>query len=377
MTWRRRLGLALQALLLIAVLSLAVGNAIGQPILLSYVETGSMDPTLNPGDGFVAVPQAASGDIEEGDVIVFRAVEIQGGGLTTHRVVGETERGYITRGDANPFTDQDSGEPPVKDAQIVATALQIGGTVIEIPHLGTAAMALQGALGGAQRWLAATLGTRSLLGSQGIAFALFGLSMIAYVVDLLLDRYRPDTKARERDRSRDSGVSTRLLIAGSALVVVASATAAMVVPAGTTEFGIVSAEFTSQQPTVIPQGTTGELPYALGNGGLVPAIAYVTGTSEAVTTSPERVRLSPRSQANVTVAIDAPPETGYYRYYVAEHRYLAVLPPGLIDWLYRVHPWLPLLAIDTLIGAAVYLVGLALLPGGNTRLRRRSRDTSR
>ncbi|TKX51714.1 signal peptidase I, partial [Halorubrum sp. SP3] len=72
------------------------------------------------------VPPAIAGDIEEGDVVTFEAQELQGGGLTTHRVVDETDQGYITRGDANPFTDQDGPEPPVQESQIAAVALELG-----------------------------------------------------------------------------------------------------------------------------------------------------------------------------------------------------------------------------------------------------------
>ncbi|MFC6975369.1 signal peptidase I [Halomicroarcula sp. GCM10025709] len=107
--------------------SMVVGQLLGQPVLLGYVTTGSMQPTLDPGDGFVAIPAALAGPVDEGDVVTFRAEEIQGGGLTTHRVVDRTDRGYVTRGDNNPFTDQDGGEPPVTDAQIVAVVWQPGG----------------------------------------------------------------------------------------------------------------------------------------------------------------------------------------------------------------------------------------------------------
>jgi len=43
-------GLALVVVLLI------VGQLLGQPILLGYVATGSMEPTMDAGDGFVSVP---------------------------------------------------------------------------------------------------------------------------------------------------------------------------------------------------------------------------------------------------------------------------------------------------------------------------------
>lgn len=98
MSFKRTLSITLQVAAVLVVASLIVGQYLGQPILLSYVETGSMQPVLNPGDGFVAIPTPIAGGIGVGDVVTFDAQEIEGGGLTTHRVVEETERGYITRG---------------------------------------------------------------------------------------------------------------------------------------------------------------------------------------------------------------------------------------------------------------------------------------
>jgi len=183
---RGTVGTALKLLGAVVVLSLVVGQVLGQPVLLSYVETGSMEPTLEPGDGFVAVPTAGD-DIEEGDVVVFHAKEVDGGGLTTHRVVDETEEGYVTKGDANPVTDQDGDEPPVKDEQVVAVAWQPGGSVLAVPFVGTVVEGSRAALAGAQRWLAAQLGTRSLLGTSGLAYIVFGLSMAWYLVEAYRD----------------------------------------------------------------------------------------------------------------------------------------------------------------------------------------------
>lgn len=98
MSVRRVLTLGIELLVVLVVVSLVAGQILGYPVLLSYVETGSMAPTMEPGDGFVAVPEPVAGEVEEGDVVTFRAEEIQGGGLTTHRVVGETERGTSPAG---------------------------------------------------------------------------------------------------------------------------------------------------------------------------------------------------------------------------------------------------------------------------------------
>ena len=55
------------------VILLLVGQLLGQPILLGYVATGSMEPTMDAGDGFIAIPSAVTGDVQEGDVVVFQA----------------------------------------------------------------------------------------------------------------------------------------------------------------------------------------------------------------------------------------------------------------------------------------------------------------
>jgi signal peptidase len=373
-TLRRTVSTALQVGAILVLASPLLGQALGMPVLLSYVETGSMNPTLSPGDGFVAVPAQLAGPVEEGDVVVFEAKKIQGGGLTTHRVVDETDRGFITRGDANPFTDQDGGEPPVKRAQVLAVALQFGGTVISVPHVGTLTTGVTKALSTVQQSLAAALGTRSVLGTQGLAYLFFAVSMVY----LAVGEYRDDgTEERKTDRrrNRDDGLDERLIVAAFALLVVVTATLAMVVPAGTQEYGVVSAEFDSERPTVIPVGTTGTVEYVAHNGGLVPVRVYLEPASEGVSVDPGRVRVSSGETVRADVRLSAPPETGYYRRYLVEHRYLAVLPASVTDALYEFHPWAPLLVVDAVVGGTFLLLGT--LPLGGRRMRSRSRSRAR
>ena len=369
MSPKRLLTVTLQAAVVVVVVSLVAGQFLGQPILLSFVETGSMQPTLDPGDGFVAIPTAIAGDIGPGDVVTFEAQEIQGGGLTTHRVVEETERGYITQGDNNPFTDQDGGEPVVQEAEIVAKALSVGGGVVVIPHLGTVAMGFQAAFESVQTRLAVTFGVRAFQGTQGLAYILFGLSAVAYALDWYTDRGSRDRP--ERDRSRDDGTSVFAIVVILALVLMGTATAAMVVPGGTQEYGVVSAEFESENPTVIERGTSQEIEYVVPNAGLVPVYTYVTPASPGVDVDPRRVYVGSRGEKSTTVTLSAPDETGYYQLFVAEHRYLAIRPPGVIDELSGVHPWAPLLAINGLLGGGIVALGVALFRGEPARIRSR------
>jgi signal peptidase len=349
---------------------LVVGQIIGQPVLLSFVETGSMSPTIETGDGFIAIPDMLFGSAEKGDVVVYQAQVIEGGGLTTHRIVGENNQGYITRGDANTFADQDSGEPPVMEPQIVAKALQINGYVVVIPQLGTAIEGTQSVLTTVQQRLAMLFGIPSLLGAQGIAYLFFISTLIWYIVGEWRDT-KP--KQRQRDRSRDVGTDTRLVVGAFTALLILSATVAMVAPAGTEEYEIVSAEFESDRPTVVPQGESETMVFPVDNGGVIPIVTYLEPASEGVEISPYESRVQPGKVVNASLTLQAPPDTGYYRRYVVEHRYLALLPTPVIRTLYAIHPWVPIVAIDALIGTPFYLFGIKLV--GTGRIRKQTRNT--
>jgi len=103
----------------------------------------------------------------------------------------------------------------------------------------------------------------------------------------------------------------------------------------------------------------------------VPVVTYLEPASGGVAVEPARQYVGGRSSGSAQVTLSAPPETGYYRRYVAEHRYLAVLPTSLLDGLYRLHPWLPIVAIDAVLAGGIALLGLGVLRGRRVRLRRR------
>ena len=363
-----------ELLLVLVLVALIAGAALGQPVLLGFVETGSMEPTLEPGDGFVAIPSPVAGDIEEGDVIVFEAQNLQGGGLTTHRVVGETESGYITRGDANPFTDQDGQEPPVTEGQIVAKAWQVNGEVVAIPGLGLLTEAARGMLDSVQRTLAQTFGTRAFLGTQGLALLIAGGGLAVLLFGFLFDDERRQ-RVVKRTRRRKGIYDPRRLVLAMALFVALVSGGTMVAMSNTQEYGMVSASFDSENPTTVPTNETSNLTYPALNGGQLPVYAFYAPASSNVDVEPTSIRMDRGESRNVTVTLQAPPETGYYPQYVAEHRYFAVLPFGVVAGLYAVHPWLPTLVTSLLMGGAFLLAGFLLLGASPVRTRSRSRSS--
>ena len=353
----------------LAIVLLLVGQLLGQPILLGYVATGSMEPTMDAGDGFVAIPSAVSGSVSDGDVVVFDARELHGGGLTTHRVVGETSEGYVTKGDANPFTDQDGSEPHVTDGQIVAKAWQVNGEVVTIPYLGTAIMGVHDTVASVAGTIAPILGLTTSPDSEGIGSLLVAVGVALLGFGVLLERLGPGQRDKTRSRSRENVLAFWTTLGLVLLVFVTFATAAMVIPAGTTEYELVSAETPEEDPQILAPGETGELTRTVDNAGYLPVVVVHEARSNNVETDPPWQTVGIRSSGETTVSLTAPETTGQYTRHVGEHRYLAVLPPSLLVWLHGLHPLVAIAAVNgVIVGVAVTIV-LVVFGRGDLRLR--------
>jgi len=369
-------GTALTVGLVGLIVIMLFGQLLGQPLGLGFVVTGSMSPTLESGDGFVAIPPFLAGDIEEGDVVTFNAEEIQGGGLTTHRVVGETSRGYITRGDANPFTDQDGGEPPVRESDIVAVALQFDGSVVVVPNLGTAVTGLQGVFGAFAGILSAIPGvaalTRGGVGSLMIGIGLFVLAL-SFVGDLVTGRSRG---GRERSRSRENVLDPAVLLLVIILLITGPATASMVISSGTNELQVISSTAPSADPTVIDRGGSQVVTYNGTSRGFVPSIVILEPASEGVNVSQSVLELSRGQEAVSNVTISVPYETGAYVRSVSERHYVKVLPTPVIKWMHDIHPWVAILGIDLFLAVFVTVIYAISIGFSPIRLRSTDRDIS-
>ncbi|WP_243641397.1 S26 family signal peptidase [Natrarchaeobius halalkaliphilus] len=323
-----------------------------------------MDPTIAEGDGFVVIPSTGLGSAEVGDVVIYDAQEANEGGLTTHRVVGATDHGYETAGDANIVTDQDGGEPAVTDGQIVAKAWTVGGDVVTIPHLGTVVMNIQSGIDSIRD----VLGIGPRLGSQGIATLLFGVG-VALLAFTFLTKSR--SRHRERTRSRRTSVSARGIVFGLVVCLCIVTFGTMLAISGSTEFGTVSADYESDAPHVIQSGETGERNYERHNGGLLPVVSILEPASQGVSVEDEPTQLHHGESANTTITVTAPTERGYVLHAVSEFRYLAVLPPPLLEMLHDVHPWIAMTSVTAVVVSLFTLPFALLLGTGRIVLRER------
>lgn len=108
------------ALLLGCNLWLIAQRALGvsDPTVFGYsvavVASGSMEPALSVDD---VILNHAQDRYAVGDIITFS----NGTALTTHRIVAETDAGYITRGDANNTDDAAPVAPQAVVGRVVGT----------------------------------------------------------------------------------------------------------------------------------------------------------------------------------------------------------------------------------------------------------------
>lgn len=132
-------NIAFYGLVASIVFSVVSQQFIGQAWGWTMVSGESMEPALEHGDFTFVVPYFAgkSGLPEAGDIIAF---EDEQGNRLVHRIVDTTEQGYITKGDANPDTDQEGGQPLVTLARIQGTAASLGSQVVRVPVLGSLAL---------------------------------------------------------------------------------------------------------------------------------------------------------------------------------------------------------------------------------------------
>lgn len=350
---------------------LLLSQLLGQPFIV-FVETGSMAPTLEPNDGYIAMPSLFAGEPQEGDIILFMSQELGGGELTTHRVEAVTDEGYITKGDANPFTDQDGDEPVVSDGQIRSVALTVGNDPVRIPGLGAFVVGINDGI----RSVSTTV--FSAFGMDAPEITTISTGILAGGLVLYVFSVATGT-AGKRSRSRSKGSifqNAIVIIAILTLVVIIPLNFSMLLPSGVYQYEIVSSTSPTDNEQIIEAGGSSEVTYAMRNSGHLPVLVFLEPAGDGVEVHDTQTYVPRRSTVETSVTMHAPEETGSYLRFVREHRYLVVLPPSLIAALHKIHPVAAFAGINLVVTAFVIIVSVGTIGTDRVRLRSRSRELS-
>ena len=332
-------------LLLFAVVVALLAPA-ASPIQLSHVTSDSMEPTIETGDGYVLVP---AGDVIPGEIVTFYSEERAG--YVTHRVAGTTTGGFITKGDANPSTDQEAGSPPIPREAITGQMLSPFGQPVVIPHLGTAVGVIRA------HWS-----------------VLFGLVIVSLLVTLLRGDTTVGTRTDERSVLRSREVITSMLVIGlvasTLLVSMGAIHSEFTYPV--TESGDGNArQLAVGDPTTVSMdasiSTTPATIIFVETDGMrllnttAGASTAAANTSAAGQQPPSglfgriRGQFITASQMTINAAIPGQAEPGSHTVSVSVYPYPATLPRGVLSWLHAIHP------ILAAVGSAVVPFSLAYM----------------
>lgn len=370
MSVKSTLSTVLTALAAVLVVSIFISQLFGFPSPISFVATDSMEPQLAPGDGFVGIPKPVAGDISEGDVVTYRAQELQGGGLTTHRIVGETENGYITKGDNNPFTDQEGAEPPVTESQIELVVLQFNGRILKIPFVGTVAQGIKSGLTG----IVGLVNVGGLSATNpGVIIGVTGVGLLAFSV--IYGIITPDnTRSMSRSVARPAVIDSRLVLVVILLVVSLPLVSMTTLPSGTDQMRIVST--TAPHPddqSRIQAGSSAEHTMSIKNNQRVPMVIIVTGATDGFTVKQNEFVLAAGETADTEYRMTAPREPGGYVHARSVSFYLPVLPVAAIKTLHDIHPLVALGSTTGILLLPIILLFYSIVGFRPIRLREASR----
>lgn len=297
-------------------------TAPASPIHVSYVYSDSMEPTLDVNDGYVVV----SGAVEEGDIAVFHSAERNE--YVTHRVVGRTDAGFVTKGDNNDVTDQSTGHPHVQREDIVGTVLTVGGEPLTIPNLGVVTSLLAG-----NRLLVAAIGALLVVGS------------------ILYDA--GDTGRPDRSVVRVSDVTHPLLAV------------ALLVAVGILLTGAVTHEMTY---VAVDGGGGGANTLTVGEPGteeLLISVPSQSFTYRMLDTEGATMTAQERNASAISATLRIPPQDtrGTHDASLAVYRYPAVLPEGIVRSLHTTSPALAASATVGTLFAPIFLAYAVLFDG--------------
>jgi len=330
----------------VLVLASLVGALMDRPVFMSYAYSESMTPTIDKGDLFFINPLARNPEV--GDVIVFKA----GDRWTVHRIAAITSAGYITKGDSNVATDQQSHNiPAIKKDQVAGTVVSINGWIPTIPRVGN--------------YLEEGLTGRNKILIGGLLVIVGALAFTG-----------GDSKRRRRGKRFYVVKFKSLYLIASALLIVMMAISIFV------SWEVVPVEYAVTSAGGLRDGwyLPGEVfqkEITVENRNIYPLLYYVSGDSRVTSISRESFELGRNDEEKISITIKAPEETSVYTSKVRVNAYPHLLPASWISALYRKNPMLPLIAILAEIGAFLGVLYLVSGIGNEDAVKIRKRRTSR
>ncbi|MBU7006549.1 signal peptidase I [Phosphitispora fastidiosa] len=321
--WVTWIVYSIVGILLVAV----VGSAITQePLVFTVIRSGSMYPVLERGDIVLIAKVSEADNTAEGDIIVFRTEsgDLASQGWIIHRIVkGDLKNGFVTKGDANDYTDQEAGNNPLISRNWIASrVVTIDKTPVKIPLLGYLPL-----------WL------------EGLQKSPFLLPGIAVILAIIVGAGELKGKKKKRNKRFDhlllyffSGITLAVVLAAS--MIATSQNISFEYEVSTDRKGVMM----DSPVGVLPIGEVVHKPISdLDNKGFFPIFASITTNDRQITFSQDNATIRPGEKIQISMTVTAR-DVGKHKTSIWVGMFLPLLPPGVINYLTQKSYWLALAA---------------------------------
>jgi signal peptidase I len=324
------------AFIVLCSLIAAIGSAITKkPVLLTVIRSNSMYPVWERGDMVIIDNLDKDENISEGDIVFFKAEKgsLATKGWIAHRIIGgNEEEGFITKGDANKFSDQEDDTTPIKREWIAGRAIQVGKGPIVLDKVGYLSL-----------WMEKY---------QRNPLLLPGFALILGII-IAIGELKSAQKRKKKSRSKGIELQLIYFIGGISISIIVGGT---MISSGYTLNQTYEVSEQSQgvimgsDVGILKVGDTISRPLVeLKNEGAFPLIGVITTNDKQIRVSHKKLTLSKGQQINTTYTVNAE-NPGKYKATIKVGLFYPLLPSSWVYFLAQRGYWLALIIVSIVPG---------------------------
>lgn len=327
------------------VLAAAITSAIwDKPMIFSSIRSNSMYPLFQRSDMILIKGISDKDMVNIGDIVVFKVEEgsLSSQGWIVHRIIeGDELSGYITKGDANDYTDQSSGgNSRIKKEWITSKVLTIGKQPLKIPLIGYLSL-----------WM------------EKLQTNLYTIPIIAVVLAVIVGISELNNGKKKKRKKKRNGLELQLIyfFGGLTISVIMAATMLatsqrILLPYEVSENGV--GVVMGSSVGIIRVGDEIEKPLSeLNNKGFLPIISTITTTDEQITFSHPLITLKTGADMEVLMKLKAS-MAGKYNTIIHVGMFYPFLPSNWIYSLSLKSYWLALIIVSLIPGLPLMIYPL-------------------
>lgn len=322
-----------------------------KPVLISSVLSNSMYPLFQRGDMILLGPALNKNSLAIGDIIVFRTKDgsYDTKGFIVHRIIsGSSKDGFITKGDANNYTDQAFGlNPPIKLDWIANRVLTINGYPLKIPLIGQLPLLV-----------------------MNYYKSPFMIPVIVLIVGTTIGLSELKTKSKKRLKTQNLNIQLIYFLSGLTISILVFATMLIRSQNLNINYGVSESSkgiLSGSDIGILKVGETLTIPLSkLYNKSIIPTTAILVSKDNQIMFSQGKVTLKSGMEINPTLKITAQ-NPGLYNSTIHIGMFLPLLPKAIIYNIAKKNYWLVLIILSLIPGLPIMLQPLL-----NSKLRRKT-----